>query len=287
MKNIKLLFLSLFIINYFFSCSSDDNNTTENLDATKIYEELNVSYGDDENQTFDIYLPANRTLETKFIVLIHGGSWIQGDKDNMNTFVDLIQNDFDNLGIININYRLASQENRPFPMQTDDITTIINLLKEKQEFYTIDDEFGFIGASAGAQLSMLWSYSLDSNSKTKMVCSIVGPTNFTDPSYDAAEFTIINAVFTLLFGDPTDAYLESVSPFHVVTTDAPPTILFYGDQDELVPVSQGVELKVKLDALNITNNFTLYEGQGHGWEGEDAIDTANQISAFIGTHMFN
>ena len=288
MKNLKYIFINLFVLVSLLSCSSDDDNTTtQNLDATKIYEELNVSYGDDEDQVFDIYLPANRTLSTKYMILVHGGGWTSGDKTDMNNFIDLIQQNFSNLGIININYRLASAGNSPFPMQTDDITTIINKLKEKQVFYTIGDEFGFIGTSAGAHLSMLWSYNFDTENKSKMVCSIVGPTNFTDPSYDEPDYAIIQASFGVIFPNQTDTFLESVSPYHTVTADAQPTILFYGDSDPLIPTTQGVEMKAKLDALNVVNEFTLYEGEGHGWVGLNAIDTWTKLSAFMDTHLLN
>lgn len=290
MKNLKFILLNLLLITLFISCSNDeglDDLINENLDSSKIYTELDISYGNDEYQKFDIYLPANRTLSTKYIILVHGGGWVSGDKADMNSFIGSLQQNFGDLGIININYRLASTGNSPFPMQTDDITSIVNLLKEKQNFYTIGDEFGFIGVSAGAHLSMLWSYSLNTNNKSKMVCSIVGPTNFTDSSYNNAEYANVKASILAIFPNQTDSFLESVSPFHIVTTNSPPTILFYGDSDPLIPTSQGVEMKTKLDNLNVINEFTLYQDEGHGWQGTNAIDTTNKLTAFIHTHLVN
>lgn len=290
MKNLKFILLNLLLITLFISCSNDeglDDLINENLDSSKIYTELDISYGNDEDQKFDIYLPANRTLSTKYIILVHGGGWVSGDKADMNSFIGSLQQNFGDLGIININYRLASTGNSPFPMQTDDITSIVNLLKEKQNFYTIGDEFGFIGVSAGAHLSMLWSYSLNTNNKSKMVCSIVGPTNFTDSSYNNAEYANVKASILAIFPNQTDSFLESVSPFHIVTTNSPPTILFYGDSDPLIPTSQGVEMKTKLDNLNVINEFTLYQDEGHGWQGTNAIDTTNKLTAFIHTHLVN
>ena len=80
-------------------------------------------------------------------------------------------------------------------------------------------------------------------------------------------------------------YYEDLSPYHVVTSSAPPTILFYGDEDELIPTTQGVEMHAKLNSLGVVNEFTLYEGEGHGWDGANAIDTNIKLSAFISTHF--
>jgi acetyl esterase/lipase len=100
----------------------------------------------------------------------------------MNVIKDLIRLDLPNLAIANINYRLANQSEKPYPMQIEDITSIINFLKENKAKFTISENIGFIGTSAGAHLSLLWSYAFDDNKKVNMVCSIVGPTNFTDPA---------------------------------------------------------------------------------------------------------
>ena len=68
-------------------------------------------------------------------------------------------------------------------MQIDDIKAVISDLKAKQEEYQISNEYAFIGVSAGAHLSMLYSYAYDINKEVDMVCSIVGPTNFLDNAY--------------------------------------------------------------------------------------------------------
>ena len=54
MKDFKLLFIYLFVITVFVSCSSDDPDaiTTESFDA---FEELNISYGNDSDQVFDLF----------------------------------------------------------------------------------------------------------------------------------------------------------------------------------------------------------------------------------------
>lgn len=258
------------------------------LVATQI---LNVSYGSSPQQKYDIYLPAGRSKETtKVFILIHGGSWITGDKSDMNNFVDYLKPNFPNHAIVNINYRLATPTTPVFPMQMDDIKSIVSDLKAKEETYQINNNYGFIGASAGAHLAMLYSYNFDTNDEVSLVCSIVGPTNLVDPNYlDNPDFAQQLLGYQLIFGqsfEDNPSYYEGISPYYVATTSAPPSILFYGDQDHLIPTSQGVDMHAKLNDLGIINQFTLYEGEGHGnWSNSHIQETYNKLSNFINTYF--
>lgn len=287
MKTIKYTFLLLFLTVSFISCSDDDSNNLDPNTASglEFRQELNVSYGSDSDQVFDIYLPANRTLDTKVMILVHGGGWTSGDKSSMNLLKDLILQEIPNVAVVNINYRLADQNNPPFPMQIDDISEIISFLNDNQDDYVISNEFGFIGTSAGAHLSMLWSYAHDQNAVTKMVASIVGPTNFTDPAYLNNTNPEIEEIMNVIGIDASIEFLELVSPYHQVTSDAPPTILFYGGQDPLIPTSQGVDMQARLAALGVTHQFILYPNAGHGWIGPEFIDTWTNLKLFIDSHL--
>jgi len=269
------------------SCQSDEgiNRSKTNLDPSIYFEELNVTYGNEPGQNFDIYLPADRDLQTKIIVLVHGGGWTSGDKTEMNGFKNYLRTELPNYGIVNLNYRLANQETKAYPMQINDITSVVNHLINNQNYYVIDDELGFIGVSAGAHLSMLWSYAFDTNEMSKMVCSIVGPSNFTDPAYLNSNNPIFDMLLALYGEDATIEYLEEVSPYHQVSNTAPPTILFYGGQDPLIPTSQGNDMHSKLNDLNITNEYTLYPNAGHGWSGIDLLDTTVKLKAFIQAYL--
>lgn len=289
MKVIKpYLFYIIFIFS-FVSCSTEDNENgtilDTSLDPIEYYQELNVSYGANSDQKFDIYLPANRTLDTNVMILVHGGGWSAGDKSDMNGFKDFIRSEFPNMGVVNINYRLADEDNQPYPMQINDITSVIDYLKNKQNNYVIDDDFAFVGASAGAHLSLLWSYAFDTENDIKMVCSIVGPTNFTDPAYLNNTNPELQELLDLYGVDATTEYLEEVSPYHRVTSSATPTILFYGGLDPLVPTTQGTDMRDKLEELGVTHEFTLYPNAGHGWVGLDLLDTSIKLKTFIETYF--
>jgi len=289
-KNLLVLFITIVML---CTCSTDNGIITpeeqqepleeapkEPLEAESF---LDVSYGTAREQVFDIYLPANRSEDTKVLVLVHGGGWSSGDKADMNGFKDFVIQQLPELAIVNMNYRLADKNNLPYPMQTDDITTVVNTLKNTKEEYQIGNDLGFIGVSAGAHLSLLWAYALDTEKKVNMVCSIVGPTNFLDPAYQNSEDETVKELISQ-FG-PNNEILEEASPLQKLSDGAPPTILFYGGQDPLIPVSQGVDLASKLTDLSIEHEFILYETEGHGWFGVNLLDTSLKLKAFIEKHL--
>lgn len=287
MKAIKYILILFFVSAISFSCSEDGVNPNDlELDnPLEFRQELNVSYGSNGNQVFDIYLPANRTIDTKVMILVHGGGWTSGDKGDMNIIKDLIRQDLPDIAIVNINYRLADDTHPPYPMQIDDITAVVNFLKNNQNDYVISEDIGFIGTSAGAHLSMLWSYVFDANNDVQMVASIVGPTNFTDPAYLNNQNPILQEIIDVYGINPTTEFLEEVSPYHQVTSTSPPTILFYGGQDPLIPTSQGVDMQAKLETHGVTHQFVLYPNAGHGWVGLELLDTWTKLKAFTDTHL--
>ncbi len=263
-------------------CSTDEPQPMD-TDPTVYVALGNVSYGNDPKQVYDIYLPKNRSTSTKVLILVHGGGWNEGDKTDMNGFRDVLREKFPQMAVVNMNYRLATEGNGPYPMQINDITAVVSDLKDKQTQYQIGTDLGFIGVSAGGHLSLLWSYAHDTQKQVKMVCSIVGPTNLADDAYiNSSNQELKDLIFQ--FGTAIDE-LQLASPLHVLQASAPPTILFCGAQDPLVPVSQGTDLDAKLNGLAVEHEFTLYPNGGHGWIGLDLLDTSIKLENFIKTHF--
>jgi len=61
-----------------------------------------------------------------------------------------------------------------------------------------------------------------------------------------------------------EAY-PSFSPLHNIRAGAPPTILFLGTEDKLIPVETAEYYKVVMDKVGSRCDLLLYEGQGHGF----------------------
>lgn len=283
MKDFRYLIITFLTIALLGSCTSDDDVPKETHGQLAYKALLNVSYGNDADQVYDIYLPENRTTSTKIIILIHGGGWHAGDKVDMTGFRDFLRAQLPNVAVVNINYRLADENNAPHPMQINDITSVVNDLEARQAEYQIGQELGFFGISAGAHLSLFWSYAYDSENKVNMVGSMVGATNLADDAYINNESQVVRDLI-FQYGQDIEV-LKSVSPLYHVKTTSPPTLLFFGGNDPLVPNSQGIDIAAKLTELNVVHEYTVYENEGHGWVGESIVDTAVKLQAFIEEHL--
>ncbi len=286
MKRIVKQFVVLFFSIALVSCNNETVFDAPFESTLLDYKEIfDVPYGNDAQQIYDIYLPQGRDSNTKVMILVHGGVWTSGDKDDMNVLKDLYRQELPDVAIVNINYRLSDQNNPPYPMQINDITAIIEHLKHNKEDYVISENYGFLGISAGGHLALLWSYAFDLKNNVSMVGSIVGPTNFTDPAYLNNTNPILQELLEVYGINTTTEFLEEISPLHRVTSTAPPTILFYGGQDPLIPPTQGTALRDQLDVLGVTNQFTLYPNAGHGWIGTELLDTWSKLKVFTNTHL--
>lgn len=269
-----------------FACSPSDD-TPENLPEQTL---LDVQYGAHTQQKMDVYLPAGRTkIATKVFILLHGGGWIEGDKADMTGFVDVLKADFPNHAYVNINYRLATTGSPGFPKQIEDIESVISFLKNSN--YNISAEYALIGVSAGAHLSLLYSYAYDDSREVKAVCNIVGPVDFTDPAYVSGDYLLVtlmiapNFVGNYLYASNPEKFIAA-SPALQADESSPPTISFYGELDLLIPPSQHYRLTEKLTAKGVVNQSTLYADVGHGnFTDEQYLDLKEKVTVFFNTHF--
>jgi acetyl esterase/lipase len=243
----------------------------------------NESYGAHPRQVVDLYLPANRHENTPTLILVHGGGWIEGDKSDMHPFRDFLREQFPYLAVANLNYRLADAAHSPYPMQLDDIQALVTHLEEHREEYRLGPRIGFLGVSAGGHLSLLWSYTRDTKGSVQMVCSVVGPTDLLDESYRSSSDPTLREMLDV-FGE-NEALLTAASPVYQLRSGAPPTLLFYGGQDPLVPNSQGMGLRDRLSALGVTHEFHFYPNEGHGWLGLNLLDSLVKLKSFVEKHL--
>ena len=192
----------------------------------------------------------------------------------------ILKSHFPNHAIVNINYRLATAQSPAFPKQVQDIEKVVKHLQESD--YSISSDYAFIGASAGAHLAMLYGYKYDTAGNVKAICNIVGPADFTDPFYANHPYFQYAAMYLVgNVANRPEAAIE-VSPALQVTKNAPPTILFYGGQDPVVPASQATRLKAKLDAAGVYNEYHLYKSGGHGnWNPQTMKDFEDKLISFL------
>lgn len=288
-RHLLLLFVSIPFLLFNFACSSDDEGTTTPEEVLEAEVRMNVSYGEHPSQVYDLYLPEGRTQEnTKVIVLVHGGGWTSGDKGDMIEIVNFLQANHPDYAVANINYVLAEIGVPAFPNQFLDLGNVLSQLTEQQNELQIQPQFGLIGTSAGAHISLMYDSVYDLSDQVKFVADIVGPSDFTDPFYaNNPNFELALQLLTDTNAYPQGSNLpEVLSPVYQVSVSTSPTILFYGNLDPIVPISNGFALENALNTTGINYSFTVYDG-GHGddWSITDIQDLQSKLEQFMLTHL--
>lgn len=258
----------------------NDSSTSGMNEAREL---INMNYGTDREQVMDIHIPAGQNENTKTFILLHGGGWSGGSRHGVSYIMPLLKAHFPNHAIVNMDYRLASFDRPAFPMQVQDIEKAVQFIDST---YGLNGPYAFIGVSAGAHLALLYSYRHDTANQVKAVCSIVGPADFTDPYYMSHPYYALASQYLLGNAARKQGSTLEISPVAFVTPQSPPTILFYGGRDQLVPASQAVRLKAKLDASGVINEYHPYAEGGHGgWNPRVMNDFREKLIAFLQQHF--
>jgi len=239
-------------------------------------------------QKMDVYLHPDKS-EVNILLFIHGGGWVSGDKTDY--IRPCIRGRAKGICCVTMNYRMLNpgtpeRQSVNYLSMLDDIGMAIVALKTKliAEGYP-PRKLALCGASAGAHLAMLYGYSRYEQSAIPItfLAQQQGPTDFTDSS-DTNQHKQKSILWMLsMLANKTISgqdvlnkvpALKDMSPLYHVKPGAPPTLMCYGGKDELVPLSQGINLRTALDLAGVRNDIFVYPNSGHGWP--DTADSAIQ-----------
>ena len=87
--------------------------------------------------------------------------------------------------------------------------------------------------------------------------------------------------------DRAKEWFPQISPAHNISKDDPPTIVFLGDKDGLIPVSTAEKFQADMKAAGLESELHVYEGQPHGFFNESKggtevfADTVRKMDAFL------
>ena len=252
-----------------------------------------LKYGENERNTLDLYIPKNYK-GTGLLLYIHGGAWIAGSKDGYKR--DLEKYAKKGIACAAINYRYTSSDVTCNDI-LDDIDSAVSFIKEKANSYGYTlDKMMLTGHSAGAHLSLLYSYKYQDTSVIKpvAVASFAGPTDLTDSAYyenwDSA-YELFSYMIGLSFNSETiDLYkddLLDISPISYVNSKTIPTIIAQGEKDDIVSLYNGKILENVLKENNVTYYAYYYPNSGHGLDNDKDISKIvnNKFDEFINTYL--
>ncbi|HEY7087703.1 MAG TPA: alpha/beta hydrolase [Tepidisphaeraceae bacterium] len=204
------------------------------------------------------------------VVMIHGGSWLHGNRLDDGTKRWL--NDWlAGLGyaVASIDYRLSPQFK--WPAQRDDLLAAIRFLREHAADLGIDgDRLVLLGRSAGAQMAIATAYA-EVIPGVRGIVDIYGPTDF-DLTWEAATRPrSLDHRYNLelfLGGRPETARAayQSASGAMLVTPRAPPTLILQGELDINVFPEQAQRLDGKLAEAGVPHALVSLPWAGHAFD---------------------
>jgi len=288
--------LCFFTIFLFTSCVTVTETIQEVYDTIhasdyQVFKDL--PYGDEINQNFDIYLPiVESNEEMNLIVLVHGGSWISGDKSDFGYFAQWIMTNLDNTIVSSINYRFLDDD-VSFINILDDVNSSVNKSVEfaqSKNFKLKNMAMG--GSSSGGQISLMYCYTNTDRSPLpiKFCLALSSPTDLEDTFYQEIvtnkKLTILDLlnvqerkfeIVEKLLGEDNlgDAVtkLPQISPVNYVSPKTVPTIVAHGEEDNIVPLSNSLYLVESLSENEVSYDFKLFKGVKHHLRENKSADS--------------
>ena len=233
-------------------------------EGVKALRDLEYANVDGQSLKLDLYLPQQTDRKPPLLVWIHGGGWTKGSKSQFNPiFVRLTAEGY---AAASIDYRLDGLVSHP--KQIHDCKGAIRWLRANADKYRYDTtRIGVGGGSAGGHLVLLLGLSngvkelegdvggnLDQSSQVHAVVDLFGPSAlglFADKSKRFRQ-------------NKNPELLKSASPVTYLTKDDPPLLIFHGDKDPLVPLSQSEHIDKRYHEMGLESSLHVIEGAGHG-----------------------
>lgn len=248
---------------------------------------------DGEELKLDLATPKGLDHPVPAIVVIHGGGWSAGKRQDMTPIMK--QSAEHGFVSATISYRLTPKHR--FPAQIEDAKAAVRYLRAHADELKIDPKrIGALGGSAGAHLAMMLG-TLDSadgmegnggnpeqSSKVQAVVSFVGPTNLVRPSYTDIQESILEAFLDCKPLANADA-CRRASPITYVNAGDAPTLLFFGTKDPLIDVGNAVEMSDALTKAGVPGRVELIVGAQHGWGGSEMERTIDASMSFFQQHL--
>jgi acetyl esterase/lipase len=237
----------------------------------------------------DVYFPQEISAKPMpAAVFIHGGSWMQGDKNT--GLIDHLELLARGYFVASLDYRLAPQHT--WPAQIEDVKCAIRHLRASAATYRIDPtRIGVWGHSAGGHLAAMVGTTdagagfdvggyLDQSSRVRAVVDMSGAADL-PKFFLPGDQQIMQTVFGVTSLD--DPILIRASPVTYISKDDPPFLILHGDMDEHLPPSQSQILHDRLQTAGVQSTFVIVKNATHALSpaGTSMTPTRAEITKMI------
>jgi acetyl esterase/lipase len=202
--------------------------------------------------------------------------------------------------VINVEYRLA--RNSPAPAAVEDCRCALRWVTYHAREYSLDtSKIVLTGTSAGGHLALITGM-LPAQSVFDRQCPTDSSTRWregTEPETKVAAiinwYGITNVAELIdgpnakhyameWFGSMSDReeLARQVSPISYVRAGLPPILTIHGDQDDIVPYNQAVQLHAALDKAGAPNQLVTLRGRKHGgFNRQELVNNYAVIREFL------
>lgn len=216
----------------------------------------------------DLIGPKHRNSNTKrpLILWICGGAFMVEDRSIwIPTLIPYLEIGY---SVASVDYRVSSDA--PYPAAVQDIKAAIRFLRANSDRYGIDpSRIVVAGESAGGYLALM-SGSGESGLDIGDYPSLSSIPDAIVDYYGPADLNLhgnnpnCNQQIALFTPNYSEKRLEECSPIHHIHKGFPPTLIFHGSDDDLVPLKGSQELYEKLQNYDIQSDFFTIVGACHG-----------------------
>ncbi len=238
----------------------------------------------------DIYRSRDSAEDERLpaVIQVHGGGWIMGSRSEQG--IPLLNHLASNGWVgFNVDYRLSPRAT--LPEHVVDVKRAIAWVRENADELGVDPErIAITGGSAGGHLTALAALTAndpslqpgfeDADTSVMAAVPFYGVYDLHDESrlYAHLHDWLFPKVVLKREVDEAPELYRSVSPIHRVTDEAPPFLVFHGDDDTLVPVEDARAFAKRLE--DVSKNPVLYvemPGAEHAFDIFPSLRTARVV----------
>ena len=243
--------------------------------------------------TLDVFRPKANANGAGVILVVSGGFFSAHENINPVYIKPLIDRGYTVFAVVH-----GSQPRYTVTEIIADMNRAVRFIHHHANDYAVDpNRLVIIGASAGGHLSLMLGTHGDAgdpnakdpvdreSSRVKAVACFFPPTDFlnfgssgkemlhaTDhgkPFRPAFDYRELDPETNLWISVTDETKLRKLaqdnSPITHVTPDDPPTLIYHGDKDTLVPLQQSEAFVAKLKEAGVPHKLVVKAGAGHGW----------------------
>jgi acetyl esterase/lipase len=252
-------------------------------DGVKAHRDIEYAKIGEESLRLDLYVPEKSDTKPPLLVWIHGGGWRKGSKEGVNpSFIRLTAEGY---AAASINYRLNGLQ--AHPEHTHDCKGAIRWLRANADKYGYDvSRIGVGGGSAGGHLVLMLGMTagvkelegdiggnLDQDSRVHAVVDLYGPSEF-------PLFAKNSERFRARYDDANELW-KSASPLTYLTQDDAPVLIFQGDKDVTVPMSQSEILHERYQKAGLDSSLHIIKGAAHGGPQFSDLERYKLVKDFL------